>query len=435
MALEKAAIGWKKIAGLGVGLVVAGQFAGWNYGLAAGGWANMMLATTLMSVLCFGLALCVAELAAAIPNAGGLYIYCQAAFGRPAGFAVGVAVFTALTISTGAAAEFIAAYTQSVLGFGGVWLKILLFAAILGVHLRGVGEALAVLLGAGALAVAALLVFGVAMAPHFELRNLAGGGGMHVDPRGVLACVPFAIILFLSIEQTAASAEEAADPGRDVPLGVSAAIAVLLVTAMCVLVLGTGAGGAERLGRAEDPLLAAMSGVSPHTAQWLAPIVGGGAVLGLVATLFSMIYGASRQLFALARDGYAPGWMTWANRAGAPAPALALITVIGFPLSFIPPGKLLVAVVLLLSASYVVVLASFIHLRLTRPNLPRPFRTPGGAATAGLALVLSIAAFVACLQVDRALMAGLGAGAVCAAVWFLASGRANATADLADEAT
>ncbi len=49
--LKKSALGWPKIAGLGIALVVAGQFSGWNFGLAAGGWLNMLIATLLMALL------------------------------------------------------------------------------------------------------------------------------------------------------------------------------------------------------------------------------------------------------------------------------------------------------------------------------------------------------------------------------------------------
>jgi len=423
MALEKAAIGWKEIAGLGVGLVVAGQFAGWNYGLAVGGWGNMLVATGLMSMLCFGLALCVAELASALPNAGGLYTYCEAAFGRSAGYAVGVAVFTALAIGSGAAAEFISAYARSVLGVGGAPLKLALFIAIIALHVRGVGEALAALLVAGALAVVALLVFGVAMAPHFSAHNLATSGQISIGGAGVFACIPFAIWLFLSIEQIATSAEEAREPGRDIPKGVAAAIAVLMITALCVLVLGPGAGGVERVAKADDPLYAAMSAVSPGATRWLAPVVGGGAVLGLIATMFSLIYGASRQLFALARDAYAPQQLAWSNHAGAPAAALLVVGAIGFPLSFVSPSKILVAVVLLLSASYVVMLAGFIRLRLRRPGLARPYRAPGGVVTAGAVLVLSVVVLIACIQSDRDVLLALSALAAAAAAWFLVAGR------------
>jgi hypothetical protein len=70
-------LGWPKIAGLGIALVVAGQFSGWNFGLMAGGWLNMLIATLLMALLCGGLALCVAELSTALPSAGGVFVYAQ----------------------------------------------------------------------------------------------------------------------------------------------------------------------------------------------------------------------------------------------------------------------------------------------------------------------------------------------------------------------
>ena len=84
----------------------------------------------------------------------------------------GVACALALTIGTGAAATFICAYTESIFGLGGWPVKIALFAVIIGIHLRGVGEAMGLTFIAGVIAVVALLTFGVAMAPHVELTNL-----------------------------------------------------------------------------------------------------------------------------------------------------------------------------------------------------------------------------------------------------------------------
>ena len=122
--LKKSALGWPKIAGLGIALVVAGQFSGWNFGLAAGGWLNMLIAMLLMALLCGGLALCVAELSTALPSAGGVFVYAQSAFGPFVGYLVGVACALALTIGTGAAATFICAYTESIFGLGGWPVKI-----------------------------------------------------------------------------------------------------------------------------------------------------------------------------------------------------------------------------------------------------------------------------------------------------------------------
>ncbi|MFC0303766.1 amino acid permease [Rhizorhabdus histidinilytica] len=410
MTLARSTIDWRHVAGLGVALVIAGQFSGWNYGLASAGWANMIVATLLMASLSFGLAQCLAELSAARPHAGGLYIYCEDAFGPFAGYLVGCAVVVALTIGTGAAAEFISAYATHVFGFGGWPLKIGIFAIILLLHLRGVGEAMRLMVGAGLLAMAAILLFGLTMLPHFDPANLTlPGQRLHVDPRGVFSCIPFAIWLFIAVEQTAAAAEEVAEPARNMPRGIIAAVLTLLVTAMVVLVLGVGGGGIQHIGAADDPLYAAMA--SPEvggTAGWTTAFVGLGGIVGLLGTLFSLIYSTSRQIFALARDGRLPAILGRTNKRGAPDLALLLVVSVGVGMSAISPDKVLLIVVLSLSLSYVVLLASFIRLRLTRPDLPRPFRAAGGIGTALVCMLLSSALFAACFQVDTTVLAALG---------------------------
>jgi ethanolamine permease len=399
----KKGLGWLQIAGLGIGLVVAGQFAGWNYGLAAGGFANMCVAALLMGGMCFGLSMCVAELAAAIPNAGGIYIYCEAALGRLAGFAVGISVFAALTISTGAAAEFLSAYCASTFGFGGVTLKAILFIALTTLHVRSVGEGVKMTLVAGFIAVIALFTFGLAMLPHFNIANFDLNGSNPISFAGVFACIPFAILLFISIEQCATAAEEARDARTDIPRGMFTAILILAMTAFCVLVLGTGANGVTRLGMAADPLAAGSS----HEAGWLRTLIGAGAVFGLLATIFSLQFGASRQLFALARESFVPACFARVNRRGAPHVALLLIGAIGFGMSFVPPDRVLVAFIMVLSLSYIVLQISFIRLRLTRPELERPFMAPGGIATGIVTLLLASTVFASSLSGDGILMTAI----------------------------
>ncbi|MES2495725.1 MAG: amino acid permease [Pseudomonadota bacterium] len=410
MTLAKSTIDWRHVAGLGVALVVAGQFSGWNYGLVTAGWANMIVATLLMASLCFGLALCLSELSAARPHAGGLYIYCEDAFGPFVGYIIAWAVVVALTIGAGAATEFISAYSTHVFGFGGWPLKIGIFVVILLLHLRGVGEAMWLMVGAGLLALMAILLFGVTMVPHFDPANLTlPGQRLHVDLPGIFSCIPFAIWLFIAVEQTAAAAEEVRDPSRNMPKGIIAAVFTLLVSAMIVLVLGVGGGGIQHIGGADDPLYAAMA--SPEiggAAGWATAFVGMGGIVGLLGTLFSLIYSTSRQIFALARDGRLPAILGRTNRRGAPDLALLLVVAAGMAVSSIPPDKVLLIVVLLLSLSYVVLLASFIRLRIARPDLPRPFRAWGGVGTALVCMVLSIALFAACFQVDATMLAGFG---------------------------
>ncbi|MDR6918217.1 ethanolamine permease [Pseudomonas sp. 3296] len=410
--LKKSALGWPKIAGLGIALVVAGQFSGWNFGLMAGGWMNMLIATVLMALLCGGLALCVAELSTALPSAGGVFVYAQSAFGPFVGYLVGVACAIALTIGTGAAATFICAYTESIFGLGGWPVKIALFAVIIGIHLRGVGEAMGLTMIAGVIAVGALLTFGVAMAPHVETANLlkmpAALTGPAVSLGGIFACVPFAIWLFITVEQTGSAAEEAHNPGRTMPRGILAAIGTLLVTALVVLVCAPGAGGVELVGSAGDPLYAAMTSTNVYgDASWLANVVGCGAVFGLIATFFSLIYAASRQLFAMARDGLFPQWLGKTGKRGTPFPALLLIGVIGLPMSAVDPATVMLAVVLLLNVCYLFIFGAYLRIKSTQPDLPRPFRLAGGTVVAWLGLALTLMVIAACFQLDMMMLIAL----------------------------
>ena len=409
MSLARSAVGWPQIAGLGISLVIAGQFSGWNYGLSAG-WANMVVATLLMALLCFGLALCVAELSAARPHAGGLYAYCQAEFGRFIGYLVGVAVFGALAIGTGAAATFISAYCEHVFGFGGLALKLALFALIVVIHLRGVGEAMRWMVAAGVLSVLSIVAFLFAMAPHFSADRLATPAlPLTVTPFGVFSSVPFAIWLFISVEQTAAASEEVDDPGKAIPRGMLVAIFTLLLSAVGILLLSAGGGGIAEVASGDDPLFAALSSPLAGGGQPIvAKLVGIGGIMGLLATMFSLIYSASRQLYALAREGQLPAALARTNQRGAPHAALLIVAGIGMLTSLVPPDRILLCVVLSLTASYVVLLAAFIRQRTLEPDLERPFRAWGGRATAAMSMALALLVFAACFQLDTAILGAVG---------------------------
>ncbi|WP_448680943.1 amino acid permease [Pseudomonas nicosulfuronedens] len=409
--LKQGVLRWPQIAGLGISLVIAGQFSGWNYGLASSGWANMLVATLLMAVLCGGLALCVCELSTARPHAGGVFAYAQLAFGPFVGYLVGAACALALTIGTGAAANFLAAYMESVFGFGGWPVRIGLFAVIIGIHIIGVGEALGLTLLAGAVAAIALLAFGGAMLPHVHWENLlatTGSAVPGVSVGGVFACVPFAIWMFICLEQVASAAEEAAEPGRSMPRGIIAAVGTLLLTALTVVVSAPGAAGVEVVGNAGDPLYAAMThGGLYGERDWLPLLVGSGAVCGLLATFFSVVFSASRQLFALARDGFFPAALARTNRRGAPYVALLVLTVIGLPLTLVPPEKLLLCIVLLLGSCHLVLFAAYLRLHRTQPGLVRPFRLRGGPVVASVGMLLTLVVIAACFQLEVAMLSAL----------------------------
>ncbi|MHA6782563.1 ethanolamine permease [Pseudonocardia saturnea] len=427
--LRKGAAGWVLLAGLGVSYVISGDYSGWNFGLGQGGFGGLLIAGVVIAAMYTAMVLGMAELSSALPTAGGGYTFARRALGPWGGFATGTAILIEYAIAPAAIATFIGAYVESLGLFGitdGWWVYLAAYALFVGVHLMGVGEALKVMFVITAIAVVGLIVFAVAAVPLFDAANLTdipptdAAGASPFLPYGYLgiwAAVPFAIWFFLAVEGVPLGAEEARDPAKDVPRGIIAAMAVLLVTGAAVLVLATGAIGASALSESGNPLVEALG------TGTMATVVNYIGLAGLVASFFSIIYAYSRQTFALSRAGYLPRVLSLTNRRKAPALALIVPGVIGFLLSLTGQGAVLLNMAVFGAAlSYVLMMVSHIVLRRREPDMPRPYRTPGGVATTGFALVVAVISVIATFLVDTvAALAALGAFALFMAYFGLYS--------------
>ncbi|MCY1267641.1 ethanolamine permease [compost metagenome] len=397
MSLHKNTIGWPIIAAIGVSIVVAGQFSGWNYGLAYG-WLNMAVATAVMCLFYAGLLQCMSELSATWPSAGGLGTYVAMAFGERLGGLVSVAMAIAMIACTGAVATFIVAYAASILPIDPLLLKLLLFAGVIGLHLRGARDALGLTLVVGLVAVATLLGFSAGVLPAFRAGNLGLDFGS-LSLGGVIQAMPFALWLYVGVEQTITASEESRNPARDIPRGLAIALLVLTLTATCVLVAAPGAGGVAAVAKAGDPLLEALSN-APGATSSLSLWIGLGALFGLLASFFSITYSASRQVYDLARGGFLPTAMVRVNGRGTPVLAILVVAVAGFATSLVGPERVLLGVVLLFTSSYVLTLCAYLRLRQTRRDEPRRYRARGGVLTAYLTLALSLTVVVCSFKLD-----------------------------------
>lgn len=401
-SLQVDALRWTRVAGLGVAIAVSGQFSGWNYGLTAGGWGGLVAAALLTGSFYLGFTQCVAELAAAMPSAGGFETYCQRAFGAVSGYLVGMSVLLALTIAIGVVANFTAAYGKSLLGIDAWPIKAALFCAVLALQLRGAREAVGVTMWVGVVAIGVLLIFCISMAPFAQVSHLATPAGGRLFPHGaagIFASLPYALWLLVGVEQAALAAEETADPGRSIPKALAVAVLTLLLGGLSVIALAPAGGGTEQIRGADDPLYAALT--SPYAfgrENWLTRLISGGAFIGLLATFFSVVYTSSRQLYSLARDRYLPQWLRATNGRQAPHAALLVVIAIGILASAFAPEKAMLLVIFLFCFSYLVVLAAFVRLRVRGRDIPRPYRAIGGLFTAGASTVLLLLVLGACLM-------------------------------------
>lgn len=79
--LRKGTAGWMLLAGLGVSYVISGDYAGWNNGLAEGGFGGLLIAAVVIAGMYLAMVLGMAEMSSALPAAGGGYTFARRAMG------------------------------------------------------------------------------------------------------------------------------------------------------------------------------------------------------------------------------------------------------------------------------------------------------------------------------------------------------------------
>ena len=405
--LKRGSAGWILLAGLGISYVISGDFAGWNFGIAEAGWGGFAVATVLMAVMYLTLVLSLAEMSAAIPASGGGYSFARQAMGPAGGYLTGLAVLIEYALAPAAIVIFIGSAVEALLGFNGPWVYALFYIVFISIHLAGVGEALKVMMVISGLAIFAIIATAIALITHFDASRLFdiamtdAVGASEFLPfgwYGVWAALPFAMWLFLAVEGVPLAAEEAKDPGKDVPKGIIGAMLFLLFTALLVVVLIPAAAGASAMGASAVPLVDALNVTDNPNLATLVNILG---LAGLVASFFSIIYGYSRLVFALSRAGYFPKNLSVTTARKVPARALIVPGVFGFIASLSGEGDLMLAMAVVgATVSYALMALSHILLRIKQPELVRPYKTPGGVVTSSIALVLSLVALTGVYAFD-----------------------------------
>ncbi|MBD3931580.1 ethanolamine permease [Streptomyces chumphonensis] len=414
-SLRRGSAGWLLLTGLGVAYVVSGDYAGWNFGLAEGGFGGLAIATVLMGLMYTCLVFSLAELSAVLPTAGGGYGFARRALGPWGGFLTGTAILIEYVLAPAAIAVFIGGYVESLGLFGltsGWPVYLVCFAGFIGVHLWGVGEALRFSFVVTGTAVVALLVFSAGALTHFDAASLTdvrgdgdafgASGWLPYGLLGIWAAVPFGMWFFLGVEGVPLAAEETRDPAATMPRAMGLAIGILVVLALLTLLPAAGAAGSDAIKDADNPLVAALEAAAGGEPTTLSRVVNYAGLAGLVASFFSLIYAGSRQLFALSRAGYLPRFLSLTSRRKAPYLGLLVPGAIGFTLAAATGdgARMLNVAVFGAAVSYVLMSLSHIVLRRREPELHRPYRTPGGLLTSCVAFALACLAVVATFLVD-----------------------------------
>ncbi|MHC4150287.1 MAG: ethanolamine permease [Planctomycetota bacterium] len=406
--------GWVLLWGLGVGAVISGDYFGWNFGLAAGGFWGLAVATVFMALMYTTMMYSLAELSTALPHAGGPYSFARQAFGPWGGYLTGLAVVIEYVITPAVIVAGIGGYLHFV--FPAIPLLVwwvLSYAVFVGINIRGVELTLKVSLALTIVAASILLVFYISAIASgawrwdllFNLDPAPGNSSsLPFGWIGMFAAIPYAIWFYLAIEELPLAAEETENVSQDMPKAMVLGIFTLLILSVFTLVLNAGVnGGAAGIGKSDAPLADGFAAVFGFGAA--SAILTLIALTGLIASFHSIIYAYGRQIFALSRAGYFPH--VWSlTLPGRHTPYIALIggALVGLAAvilldrysSGIVGAALLNMAVFGAAISYVLMMASYIVIKKRMPKLERPYLSPGGRSFAYIAGILALIAIVAC---------------------------------------
>jgi ethanolamine permease len=369
--------------GLGVGYVISGMYFGWNLGLEQGGTGGLAIATFFIIILYTTFTFSYAELAAAIPKAGGVFDYAHRALGRDLGFIAGMAQNIEFIFAPPAIAFAIGAYFNLFFPNMPV-LSIAVSAYILftALNIYGVRAAALFELVITILAVGELLLFTGVTLPHFDIKNIQHNAFPH-GWQGILAAVPFAIWFFLGIEGVANTAEEVVHPQRTLLLGFGSAILTLVVLCVLIFISSIGVSGWEAIvykadgSSSDSPLPLALSYItgSNHLLYHLLITVG---LFGLVASFHGLILSAGRSTYEFGKVKFAPLFLGKIHsRFKTPSNALLVNMVLGMIALF--SGKTNEIITLSVFGAltlYIISMVSLLSLRKKEPGLARPFLVP-----------------------------------------------------------
>lgn len=365
----------------------------------------VLLSFVFVGIVAGMTALCYAEVAATIPVSGSAYSYAMASLGELPAYVVGWCLILEYGVAGAATsvgwAEYFNELLQDVFHFhlphalsNGLLAEdrglinlpaVVLVAMCCALLVRGAKESARANAIMVCVKLGVLLMFIVIAITAFKSSNLHP-----FTPHGfsgIGAAVPPIFFTFLGLDAVSTAGEEVKDPGRTIPRAIVGALVIVTVFYCLVALSALGAQKAGLFDGQEAGLAQILKDVTGSNGP--AIILSAGAVISIFSVTLVTIYGQTRILFAMGRDGMLPKVFKEVDQRTLSPIKNTFVTCafIGILAAMLPITKLWDLVSIGTLAAFIVVSSTVIILRVTRPDLPRTFRVPGYPVTPVLAII------------------------------------------------
>jgi basic amino acid/polyamine antiporter, APA family len=386
------AIGLLDLTALGLGAIIGtGIFVILGEAIGDSGPA-IVLSFLVAALTCAFSALSYSELASSIPVSGSAYTYAYATLGELLAWIIGWDLMLEYGVSVAAVAVGWGQYLNSLLdtlvgwrlpdslsqppGEGGIVNvpAAFLVLAVTAVLILGVRESTRANTVMVVLKVAVLLLFLALAFTAFTADNLTPF--MPEGFGGVTAAAAVIFFAYIGFDAVSTSGEEVKRPSRDLPLAIVGSLAIATVLYCLVALAAVGAYPWQQLDGAEAPLATVLSeGVGT---TWGSGLISVGALVAITSVVLTILYGQTRIMYAMSRDGLVPPLFGKLSRRRTPAASTALFGVLIAVLAATVPLEIIFELVNIGTLfAFVIVNIGVIVLRRTRPDLDRGFRVPG----------------------------------------------------------
>ncbi len=394
-------------------LVSGGSFGIEDMVSSSGPGLTLLLLVLLPVFWALPMALIASELGSAIPGEGGFYVWARRGLGDFWGFQT--AWWWSLSIFVDSAVYVVLAiqYLQNWLHFSNLvgyliaWAVITVFAVmnILGVKFVALSStAFAVLI---LLPFFALIVVGLAKWNFDPFTPVTAPGVPFFGTGGVFALgLAIGVWMYSGYESMSTLSGEIRNPQRVIPRALMLVVPFIILMYVLPTLASLAAYGHwdTFATSAGDGYLSFVEIGKKIGGSALGYALLGSALLGNLALYLDYLASGARPLFAIAQDGLFPKGISRVSRWGTPAAAIVLMAVVNAVLVVGPFQKLVVIDVILFISAYVLIFISAVRLRVTEPDLKRPFRVPlgtGGMIAMVIPPILIVAFTIYVNAIDR----------------------------------